>query len=271
MKSADIKAEYEKSSIFEGDTGTEAERQSSENAYGRTALIYSKEKVDRSVVKRQLAPVLDLALKATDAERVEADESVLRGYYTQTVELLVDFINSVMPERDKVILILRTLAQTPATLKTLSDKLGISREFVRQLENKRWYMITGRFKKSSLSVFVPWRKGLCDILLGIDASHFIQAMAYFLKENVRVGEMLIRVTTPEERSEDYKSAIYQYNFKEESVMKYKNVVREKINTVPSFAAAKCTPKSDGVLSIRQSGYFYDVSGNDALILNKHLG
>lgn len=179
----------------------------------RTAPIYSKETVDKDEVKKQWSSVLALSDKAIDAEKQDVETTILQSYYEDIIALLTNFAKSVLPERESDIVLYRILSRDSLTLQAIGDKHGISREFVRQLEIKKWQTITNGFHRSSRAVFAPWRKELCDILLNINVSHYIQAMAYFLKENARVGEFLIQVSTPTYRPEAYQTAISQYNFK----------------------------------------------------------
>ena len=179
----------------------------------RTAPIYSKETVDKDEVKKQWSLVIALSETAIDAEKQDVETTILQSYYEDIIALLTNFAKSVLPERESDVVLYRILSNDSLTLQTIGDKHGISRERVRQLETKKWRTITNGFHRSSRSVFAPWRKELCDILLNINVSHYIQAMAYFLKENARVGEFLIQVSTPTYRSEAYQTAISQYSFK----------------------------------------------------------
>jgi len=205
----------------------------------RTAPIYSKETVDKDEVKKQWSLVLALSDKAIDAEKQDVETTILQSYYEDVVALLTNFAKSVLPERESDIVLYRILSNDSLTLQTIGDKHGISREHVRQLETKKWRTITNGFYRSSRAVFAPWRKELCDILLNINVSHYIQAMAYFLKENARVGEFLIQVSTPTYRPEAYQTAISQYSFKRKLEVKSeeripKNIVAQvkKLEIVP---------------------------------------
>ena len=179
----------------------------------RTAPIYNKDTVSRDEVKKQWSLVLELSEAAIDAEKQDVETTVLQSYYEEVIALLTNFAKTALPERESDVIIYRILSKASLTLQTIGDKHGISRERVRQLENKKWRTITIGFHRSPRVVFAPWRKELCDILLNINVSHYIQAMAYFLKENARVGEFLMQVSTPTYRPEAYQTAISQYNSK----------------------------------------------------------
>lgn len=179
----------------------------------RAVTIYNKESANKNEVKKQWSLVLALSEAAMDAEKQDVATTVLHSYYEEVIALLTNFVKSVLPERESDIILYRILSKDYLTLQAIGDKHGISREHVCQLETKKWRTITNGFHRSSLAVFATWRKDLCDILLNINVSHFIQAMAYFLKENTRVGEFLIQVSTPTYRPEAYQTAISQYSFK----------------------------------------------------------
>ena len=190
-----------------------SESQTHTKLKSRTAPIYNKDTVNKDEVKNQWSLVLALSETAIDAEKQDIETTILQSYYEDVVALLTNFAKSVLPERESDIVLYRILSNDSLTLQTIGDKHGISRERVRQLETKKWRTITNGFHRSSRAVFAPWRKELCDILLNINVSHYIQAMAYFLKENARVGEFLIQVSTPTYRPEAYQTAISQYSFK----------------------------------------------------------
>ena len=194
----------------------------------RTAPIYNKETVDKDEVKKQWSLVLALSDKAIDAEKQDVETTILQSYYEDVVALLTNFAKSVLPERESDIVLYRILSNDSLTLQTIGDKHGISRERVRQLETKKWRTITNGFHRSSRAVFAPWRKELCDMLLNINVSHYIQAMAYFLKENAHVGEFLIQVSTPTYRPEAYQSAISQYSFKRKLEVKFSERIPQDI-------------------------------------------
>ena len=178
-----------------------------------TAPIYNKDTVNKDEVKKQWSLVLALSETAIDADKQDVEITVLHSYYEEVVSLLTNFAKSVLPERESDIIIYRILSKDSLTLQMIGDKHGISRERVRQIEIKQWRAITNGFHRSPRAVFIPWRKDLCDILLNINISHYIQAMAYFLKENAQIGEFLIQISTPIYKSESYQTAISQYSFK----------------------------------------------------------
>lgn len=185
----------------------------------RTAPIYDKSTGDKNEVKLQWSLVLARSEAAIEAEKVDVDNDVLQAYYNEIHGLLIDFSKAVLPERECDIVIHRILNHDSATLQAIGDQYGITRERVRQLEIKKWRTITNGFHRSPRTVFSEWRQKLCDILLKIDISHYIQAMAYFLKENARIGEFIIQVSTPTYKPDAYQAAITQYSYKRKLVVK----------------------------------------------------
>ena len=185
----------------------------------RTAPIYDKSTGDKNEVKHQWSLVLAHSEAAIEAEKLDVDNDVLQAYYNEIHGLLIDFSKAVLPERECDIVIRRILNHESVTLQTIGEQYGITRERVRQLEVKKWRTITNGFHRSSRTVFSEWRQNLCDILLKIGVSHYIQAMAYFLKENARIGEFIIQVSTPTYKPDAYQAAITQYSYKRKLVVK----------------------------------------------------
>ncbi len=78
-------------------------------------------------------PPLVVALPAPDATPEE--EVLNRDWETRRKQALERALAE-LPERDRLIIEKRQLAEEPATLKSLSEELGVSIERVRQLENR---------------------------------------------------------------------------------------------------------------------------------------
>ena len=164
-------------------------------------------------VKNTWASVVTHSEKALNVERREVENESLQAYYESIVSLLTKFAKNVFSQPASDIIVYRVLSEEGKTLQAIGYTYGISRERVRQIEVKKWSSLVDGFCRSPREVFVEYRKEICDILLGIDPSHYIQAMAYFLKKNERIGEMLIQVSEPARSVKRYRTEITQYTFK----------------------------------------------------------
>ncbi len=79
---------------------------------------------------------------------IGAEEEVLKG---ETAELLHQNIEEMMPQltdKEKDIIELRLLAESPSTLREIGDKHGITRERGRQIESRLLEKIKARIKKN---------------------------------------------------------------------------------------------------------------------------
>lgn len=190
--------------------------------------IYNRERVSRDEVKCQWAPVHELADRAIDIEKARVSDAVLSSYCWDITELIKRFVKSALPDRSRDVVLFRILSENAVTLQEIGDNYGVSREYIRQLEIKVWRTVTNGFIRGTKAVFAEWRKELCGILLKIDASHFIQTMAYALKENARVGEFLIKATAPIERAAEYRLTVEKSGFEKSFEAQKGQLIPEEI-------------------------------------------
>ena len=212
------------------------------------------QKALREAAKRQWNELLRFSEAAMSAEKVEVETAVLRSYYEDIITLLSTFTQTVFSEQISDTIIQRVLLNNGVTLQSLGDKHGITRERIRQIENKKWSNIVKGFYSSTREVFVPWREELSKLLLNIPASHYVQAMAYFLNENERVGEFLIWISTPTYKPEEYRMAISQYSFKRK--LSVKSNERIPNDVVASVRNIPILPFIQSIQQLREYGESY---------------
>ena len=95
------------------------------------------------------------------------------------------------------ILIERVIYYRRSTLEELGERYGVTRERVRQVQNKKWQLASRLISKYRTG----YTERLVDLFLGLEGGELIGAIAYVGYKNKFLGDQLVQlVSTDETRS-----------------------------------------------------------------------
>lgn len=181
-----------------------------ESVVESTDKSHKNKKLDKSEVKAQWRPVLIHAEKAIDAGKQNADVDLLDVVYSKVVEIFWGVSFQIFDERDCKIVVSRYLDEEKTTLQNLGKKYNLSKREISQLADSGWHKICYGIQNSGDEVYSFFRNQLCQLLLEIDVTSFIQCIAYIFNKNLSLGEFIIKVTTPTYRPQAYETEIAKY-------------------------------------------------------------
>ena len=144
-------------------------------------------------IAAEWAKIHEKAARALQAGVFEkAPNTLVNKVYLDLLRLLTLATNdpALLVERERIILLKRTLSLFPSTLQELGDEFGISRERIRQLELRAWKKLINGIHHSKKEAFIPYRNRLKEIIESIPEENLISTVSEIKKENARIGEWL---------------------------------------------------------------------------------
>jgi hypothetical protein len=125
--------------------------------------------------------------------------AVSRQVYTEFVEILTALCldTEIMRGNAGEILIERVIYYRRSTLEELGERYGVTRERVRQVQNKKWQLASRLISKYRTA----YTERLVELFLGLEGSELIGAIAYIGYKNKFLGDQLVQLaSTAETRS-----------------------------------------------------------------------
>ena len=153
-------------------------------------------------VRKAVTAALDLHL---DRSIVYTERS--GKVYGELVEILTAACRDpeMLRESAGAVILNRVVYCRRATLEELGARYGVTRERVRQVQNKQWQRLSRRFSKHD----TVYTRRMVEVFQGLNGVELIGAIAYIARQNEFLGEWLVNLLAVGEQRFELAIAIQQ--------------------------------------------------------------